>query len=216
MSKYSVGDKFVIEIGEVLAGYKNNPETVNDGGITTVLHRIKGFNSLVFDKNGLDKLQKLNPEMKIEDIDDMLAEHDLRQKEYNRGLNDAWELAKRIFLDKCDYHNPLSDEDLSKIFQSRDLAYIVNTNTPQEALAKLEAYEKEQEEIKVGDVVRFKKYPSCEVLITAVSRGLNGVHLQTGELGRIGEVHSGICKDYIEKTGKHIDISGILAEIGKE
>ena len=85
--------------------------------------------------------------------------------------------------------------------------------TPKEALSKIQAYEKEQAEIKVGDVVRFKKNPSCEVLITAVSRGLNGVHLQTGEFGRKGEVHSDICKDYIEKTGKHIDIESLFEQI---
>lgn len=45
---YKVGDKFEIEIAEVF-----NSALVNQ------LYRIKGFNSLVFDKNGLDKLKKV-------------------------------------------------------------------------------------------------------------------------------------------------------------
>lgn len=44
MSKYNVGDKFIIEIAEEL---RDN------------LYRIKGFNSLVFDDNGLKKLMQV-------------------------------------------------------------------------------------------------------------------------------------------------------------
>ena len=53
--KYNVGDKFVIEIGEV---YNSGLPFENDDEPCT-LYRIKGFNSLVFDENGLDKLKKL-------------------------------------------------------------------------------------------------------------------------------------------------------------
>lgn len=47
MSDYKVGDKFEIKIAEV---YESN---------AIRLYRIKGFNSLVFDENGLDKLKKI-------------------------------------------------------------------------------------------------------------------------------------------------------------
>ncbi len=46
MSKYSVGDSFEIEIGEVFKG----PESGNDK------YRIKGFDNLVFDDKGFDRL----------------------------------------------------------------------------------------------------------------------------------------------------------------
>lgn len=46
---YKKGDKFVIEIGDVLE---------NENG-EAVLYRIEGFKSLVFDKFGLDKLEML-------------------------------------------------------------------------------------------------------------------------------------------------------------
>lgn len=51
MSKYKVGDKFEIEIAQVI-------ESV--GGNT--LYRIKGFNALIFDDHGLNKLRELEPE----------------------------------------------------------------------------------------------------------------------------------------------------------
>ena len=52
---YNVGDKFVIEIGEV---YSSGLPFANDDE-PSILYRIKGFNSLLLDENGLDKLKKL-------------------------------------------------------------------------------------------------------------------------------------------------------------
>ena len=58
MSKYKVGDKFIIEIAEV---YENVLSGIHGFKATTSepLYRVKGFNSLVFDKNGLDKLEEI-------------------------------------------------------------------------------------------------------------------------------------------------------------
>ena len=60
---YNVGDKFVIEIGEV---YSSGLPFANDDE-PSILYRIKGFNSLVFDESGLDKLKKLEkPEVGVD------------------------------------------------------------------------------------------------------------------------------------------------------
>lgn len=48
MSKYKLGDKFVIEIGTILGG----------GG----KYLIKGFNTLCFDDNGLDRIDRYSAE----------------------------------------------------------------------------------------------------------------------------------------------------------
>lgn len=50
MSKYHIGDIFKIEVAEVFQG----AESKNDK------YRIKGFDNLVFDDKGLDRLEKLN------------------------------------------------------------------------------------------------------------------------------------------------------------
>lgn len=55
MMEYKVGDKFEIEIAEVY-------ESGNPFGNGIDLYRIKGFNSLIFGKNGLDKLKKIKEE----------------------------------------------------------------------------------------------------------------------------------------------------------
>ena len=58
MSKYKVGDKFIIEIAEVYENILSGVD-VFEAATSEPLYRIKGFNSLVFDKNGLDKLEEV-------------------------------------------------------------------------------------------------------------------------------------------------------------
>jgi hypothetical protein len=201
MSKYKVGDKFIVEVKEVL-----NDELPYD---TENLYRIDGFKTLVFDDYGLDKLQQINPQLKIEDIDDMVAEYDLKKASYEKGLNDAWELAKKLILNVSD--GGYTTSEIYKIFDTKNECDVLKYFTYQEALAKIEAYE-ESKAIKVGDVVRFKN-SKTELLITSVARELNGIHIQTDECGKVGEVNSGICRKDVEKTGKHLDIEHLLEQI---
>ena len=51
----NVGDKFVIEIDKVFTESNNGNK----------LYRIKGFNSLVFDENGIIRLEKFEPKIRI-------------------------------------------------------------------------------------------------------------------------------------------------------
>lgn len=69
MSKYKVGDKFIIEIAEV---YENVLSGIDALATSEPLYKIKGFNSLVFDKNGLDKLEE------IADKNNYIASKDIR------------------------------------------------------------------------------------------------------------------------------------------
>ena len=57
MSKYKVGDKFIIEIEKIYESSLKGIDVLED--MTEPLYKIKGFNSLVFDKNGLDRLEKV-------------------------------------------------------------------------------------------------------------------------------------------------------------
>ena len=58
MSKYKVGDKFIIEIAEVYENVLSGVD-VFEAVTSEPLYKIKGFNSLVFDKNGLDRLEEV-------------------------------------------------------------------------------------------------------------------------------------------------------------
>lgn len=87
-----VGDKFIIEISEVLLPETDQPAFVEDKDI---LYRIKGFKSLVFDKHGLNKLKSYSE--KYEKVELLVA----KAKGYHNGLDMAW-AAVKILLDRDD------------------------------------------------------------------------------------------------------------------
>lgn len=62
--KYKAGDKFIIEIETHYnhSGEKNSTRSLNDsdGADVPTLYRVRGFKSLVFDEDGLSRLQPLN------------------------------------------------------------------------------------------------------------------------------------------------------------
>ena len=57
MSKYKVGDKFIIEIEKIYESSLKGIDVFED--MEEPLYKIKGFNSLVFDTNGLDRLEEV-------------------------------------------------------------------------------------------------------------------------------------------------------------
>lgn len=188
MSKYNAGDKFIIEIGEE---YETSMKFGLEENSPVELFKIKGFNSLVFDDNGLDKLQKYD-EAQIP-----------YSEAYNKGLQDAWKLALKVSA--IENKEGIPDEVCKKLFGTLCGAEIIREHTPQEVLEKLEAYEQEKE-IKMGDEVENpnnpKKYIVCNIKTGAsISTDLRETALL--ELS---------CW---QKTGKHIDIQSILDGIGE-
>lgn len=199
MSKYNVGDKFMIEIDKVVKGFSNDADK---------LYRIKGFNSLVFDEYGLDKLLKtpvtLHTDREL---------NNAKKEAYEAGLNEAWELAKTIYFEDAD-HN-ISYKNLVDIFKCGDLSEIMK-HKPQEVKAKIEAWKKEQKEkekIHVGDVVHHKENKSVRLVVTAVygARQFDGIKISPtdiyGDLFGLYEKRS--CAAW-EKTGQHFDLNEIF------
>lgn len=74
---------------------------------------------------------------------------ELEKQAYQRGLADAWDAARKICTNWV-----LPDSVLSKIFgMDKTIDDIMKENTASEAIEKIQAYEQEKEEIKVGDEV---------------------------------------------------------------
>ena len=149
-----VGDKFIIEIG---GEYPENPfENGENGKAPTILYKIKGFNSLVFDEKGLDRLEKAeNLERLAYDRGYSKAENDyFKQTEvdaentmqagYEKGLSDAWDCIRKI-----KDNDILTNQEIFEVDYQRE---IIDKCTPQEAIEKLKTWE-EKQEIKVGDVI---------------------------------------------------------------
>lgn len=114
--------KYVIEFDkEQLLEYDKDTDTY-----FRTLYKAKGFNALVFDKNGLDKLTPLDKELEEAyqkgvhegslDVKERVegayqkgyeaGQHEATTLEYQQGLDDAWEMAKRIVLIKTDANCP--------------------------------------------------------------------------------------------------------------
>lgn len=116
---------------------------------------------------------------------------------------EAWEIAKNLF---DNYSNAELDDIFEKGWSFSKLMEL----TPHEAKARIEAWE-EEKEIKVGDEVRLKRDPGDEYKFFVTDK--DGFEI-SGFSGFKGSVFS--CRDIrlYEKTGRHIDIDGILKQIG--
>ena len=99
-----VGEKYIIEIGEEIDTEKGK------------LFRIKGFNSLVFDYNGL---MRLEPHIEV-------TEEEVGEEEHYEGLMEAWVACKEIL--------ELSPAERNYLFGYEDPKYILRMYEPEEAI----------------------------------------------------------------------------------
>lgn len=129
-----------------------------------------------------------------------------RDSEYQRGLDDAWEAARKLF-------SSMADSDIDKAFpiewNNGGFNALMNLQ-PQEAIAKLKAYEekKADDKIEVGDTVNLKDG----------NRDNDGIVTKSWDNDRYfimwADGAGGVWdKEYIVKTGRHFDIAKILEEM---
>ena len=111
---------------------------------------------------------------------------------------EAWEIAKNLF---ADYSNIELDEIFGKEWSFLKLMEL----TPQEAKAKIEAWESEKK-IKVGDVVDH----NGEIGIVTNTDDEEGFY---NVLYSNGSTSAHDCRN-LKKVGRHIDITGLLNQIG--
>jgi len=125
---------------------------------------------------------------------------------YQRGLDDAWEAARKVALNSND--GGLGIEELDEIFGCYALQQVFRQYSAQQTIEKIKAYEEKQkadDEIKVGDEVEVLNSGS-KYLIAWIS----GTIL-------CGFAHDGVtCRlqpSDVRKTGRHFDIAKILEEM---
>ncbi len=139
---------------------------------------------------------------------DYINEHfgELQDKAYQRGLDEAWEAAKKVAL----YADGggLSIEELNEIFDCATIQQVFRKYTLSEVIAKLKAYEKKQkaDELKVGDIVDW----SGEKYIVSYIYDDGCTDLIYLECGSVCE---SVSPDCFTRTGKHYDITKILEEM---
>lgn len=128
------------------------------------------------------------------------SEVELPNKTYTQGLADAWELLKKVYDMKC--------ETIKQIFDVEGGFWnVIKDFTYEEALAKIEAYEREKE-IKVGDVVEWIPYGN-DGIVTCVRGEEIYVIWSDGSCGTRP-------KDKLKKTGRTADgLDLLLRQIGE-
>ena len=194
--------KYVIEIEDEPFGRNDNP--VIPHGMDE-LYRAKGFNALVFDEHGLDKLTPLDKALSSE-----LGEayhkgfeagsHEATTLEYQQGIDDAWGTIIKIAL--------IPYAERSEIFDGQqDILSIVQKFSPSEVTAKLREYEQQKaDEIKVGDIITDGKINYLVIDITDKSYvALQGTDFEPAYIG----------KDYI-KSYHNLHDSKDMQKIAEE
>ena len=127
--------------------------------------------------------------------------------DYERGLNDAWDAARKINLEV--YDGGLSVSDLEKIFAIGGNCAVMRTFTAKEAIDRIKAHEAEKDEIHVGDEVR------------RISDGVKYVVVDPkNEFGRacgfsMNGIWYGEHHDALRKTGRRFDMESILKEMSE-
>ena len=121
---------------------------------------------------------------------------------YNKGLNDAWELVKKIVLSDGD--GGYSCDELENIFGYRSPASVFKAFTPQEALAKVKECEDECNEIRVGDVIKLKG-TTHEAIATRVTETNICLLYKDGNCNNNKCSSNSSIDRYFVKTGKHFD-----------
>jgi len=117
---------------------------------------------------------------------------------YQRGLNDAWDVAKKISI----MDSPIRDEIFGLVVTSN----IIDENSASEAIEKIQQYGREQEKIKVGNEVNGK---GGRGIITKISD--DGDHFNVmWENGSTGYY----MREDFKKTGRHFpEIAEVLRKM---
>ena len=142
-----------------------------------------------------DEIEELNS--------DYINEHfsDLQDMAYQRGLDDAWEAARKVGHCKLwdDYTKDTGKPSVCAVA-------VLDHYTAYEAIEKLKAYEEKQkadDKIEVGDEI-IPSYSDIAGVVTLIDSDTIYV------LWRDGSSTSRIKLKEVRKTGRHFDIASIL------
>lgn len=113
-----------------------------------------------------------------------------KPKTYEQGLEDAWELAIKIWCH-------IDTVELYKIFGTDEAYEVMNGFTVQEAMQKLQEWE-DNNSFKAGDIVEFKNDGTKAVVIDSESEETVIIFTENGC------AESDIFKTAIKKTGRNI------------
>lgn len=215
MSKYKVGDKVVYEVKEIkrdsvylLSGWKESePLSTYTEPLEDKIKKLMEENIRLIAEN--TKLKAKDDVLKTSCDDYEEKVNDMCDTARVEGQDEAWELARKIVL--MEKEGGMKDEDYIAIFggcQPSD--YILKTHTYPEAAAKVKAWKKAKEEIKVGDVLEGIYDNEVKCIVTNLCPDNMAYLVFDDGIAGVYEL------DNLKKTGRHIDIDSFLKQIGGE
>lgn len=201
-----IGDKFIIEISEVLLPEYDQPTFVEDKDI---LYRIKGFKSLVFDKYGLNKLKSYSEKYgKVE----LLRAKAKGYKEgieqgikafhpydYLNGLDMAW-AAVKILIDRDDR------QEYNHEFAGLTAKEIIRQFPVDEVVARLKT-QISATFLSVGDEVVIG---GLKAIVTRIPKDDPGRFCY---IDKEGKTYSNNAYAEFEKTGRNFPVADLLKQV---
>ena len=162
--------------------------------------------NLFVDTLAVEDLEELNS--------DYINEHfgDLQDTAYQRGLEDAWEAARKLF-------SSMADSDIEKAFPTEwnngGFHALINLQ-PREAIAKMKAYEEKQkaeDDIKLGDELEHtvSGYTSKAIFLEQIEDDEDWYTCLFWT--SCGFAILSYPKSQFKRTGKHFDIDKFLEEM---
>ena len=170
---------------------------------------VKTLNDMEMESRETKEKEMMSVSIKAVDIEK--EKEAAREEGYKQGLEEAWEIARKIVLQDCDGGYGMTT--LIKIFGNEWVSDILKGAYIHEVKEKIAAYEAEQSKPKLGDVVKIYG-GSGEFYHT-------GIFIEEEEqdyivLSKVLHHIQAFSKINfrLEKTGKHFDIQSMLDEIG--
>ena len=133
--------------------------------------------------------------------------HPIPTKTYEDGLQEAWDLARRISSGK--EHGGFDLDELEEIFKASIRAEVFRKFTPQKAADCIALWEARQN-IQVQDQVRYGDTNCLGVVMKVVGQDDDIEYYVWWGSGSSSYERA----DDLTKTGRTIDITGLLAQIG--
>lgn len=182
---FKVGDKFIIEISSIMVS--------QDERFKKPLYLIKDCGVLCFNDEALNRLESCGDEKEA------------YEKGYAKAMEDVRKTVHTLLA--MDYR----DKDLY-FGGSHITVEILSKFDVREIVERLEAYEKEQSEIRVGDEVEVIDF-GCEAVVTCTNKHLKSVFVLYTD-GSTDEF-TDRNRTKLRKTGRHFDEVEKLIEVLK-
>lgn len=208
--------KYVIELED--EPYGRNDDPVIPHGMD-LLYRVKGFNSLVFDDEGLKRLTPIGMVTDAAYDDGYTRGYEQARFDFKKDIDDAWDAARKIC---CNPPVGLDYDTLNEIFGTRNLTSVMAELSAGEAIDMIKTYDEKKktqrdDTIRIGDIVRHKSVKNLTVYVTYISEEADqfcGLALNDVEdYCEAGDQYTTARLSAFEKTGAHKDIKEALKEM---